>query len=305
LRERVGVRETGGMRNNYMKSPGVNKLKNILFIIALVLSPLLSHAAIGASPKVIIHPEKIGPGDIITIAVKNAAGPVVGTFNGKQLYFNLVKKTFKAVIGIDLNQDPGRYPLEVTINGKKLLRNIRIVKKKYPVQRLTLPEGMVVLSPENEARAEREQKKIAAIWPIDSLRIWNGNFIDPLPGKKVGTPFGVRRIINNIPKNSHSGVDITADEGDPVLAPNDGVVVLVDDEFYSGHSVVLDHGQGIYTMFFHLSKINVRYGQAVMKGDTIALVGATGRATGAHLHWGVRMQGAKVDPLELIRLKLE
>ena len=283
----------------------MNTLKNILLIIALVFSPLLAHAATVASPKVIIQPEKIGPGDIITVAVKNAAGPVEGTFKGKQLYFNPAKKMFKAVIGIDLNQEPGMYPLEVMINGKKLLKNIRIVKKKYPVQRLTLPEGMVVLSPENESRAEREQKKIAAIWPVDSLRIWNGNFIDPLPGKKVGTPFGVRRFINNIPKNSHSGVDITADEGEPVLAPNDGVVVLVDDQFYSGHSVVLDHGQGIYTMFFHLSKINVRSGQAVMKGDTIALVGATGRATGAHLHWGVRMQGAKVDPLELIRLKLE
>jgi len=283
----------------------MNTLKNILLIIVLVFSSLLAHAATAAPPKVIIQPEKIGPGDIITVAVKNAAGPVEGTFKGKQLYFNPGKKRFTAVIGIDLNQEPGRYPLEVMINGKKLLKNIRIVKKKYPVQRLTLPEGMVVLSPENEARAEREQKKIAAIWPVDSLRIWSGNFIDPLPGKKVGTPFGVRRIINNIPKNSHSGVDITADEGEAVLAPNDGVVVLVDDEFYSGNSVVLDHGQGIYTMFFHLSKIKVRYGQAVMKGDTIALVGATGRATGAHLHWGVRMQGAKVDPLELIRLKLE
>jgi len=299
------VRGTGGIQNDYMKGSGVNKLKNILFIIALVLSPLLSHAATVASPKVIIQPEKIGPGDIITVAVKNAAGPVEGTFKGKQLYFNPAKKLFKAVIGIDLNQEPGKYPLEVTINGKKLHKNIRIVKKKYPLQRLTLPEGMVVLSPENEARAEREQKKMAAIWPVDSLRIWNGNFIDPLPGKKVGTPFGVRRIINNIPKNSHSGVDITADEGEPVLAPNDGVVVLVDDQYYSGHSVVLDHGQGIYTMFFHLSKVKVRYGQAVMKGDMIALVGATGRATGAHLHWGVRLQGAKVDPLELIRLKLE
>lgn len=280
-------------------------MKTILFIIALVFSTHLVHAVTVASPKVIIQPEKIGPGDIITVAVKNAAGPVKGTFRGQQVYFNPVKEMFKAVIGIDLSQEPGRYPLEVTINGKKLLTDIRIVKKKYPVQRLTLPEGMVVLSPENEARAEREQKKIAAIWPVDSLRIWSGNFIDPLPGKKVGTPFGVRRIINNIPKSSHSGVDITADEGEPVLAPNDGVVVLVEDQFYSGHSVVLDHGQGIYTMFFHLSKINVRYGQAVLKGDTIALVGATGRATGAHLHWGVRMQGAKVDPLELIRLKLE
>ena len=293
------------MRKKYMKGSGINTLKNILLIVTLVFSPLLAHAATVASPKVIIQPEKIGPGDIITVAVKNTAGPVEGTFKGKQLYFNPAKKMFKAVIGIDLNEEPGRYPLEVMINGKKLVKNIRIVKKKYPVQRLTLPEGMVVLSPENEARAEREQKKIAAIWPVDSLRIWNGNFIDPLPGKKVGTPFGVRRIINNIPKNSHSGVDITADEGDPVLAPNDGVVVLVDDQFYSGHSVVLDHGQGIYTMFFHLSKINVRYGQAVLKGEVIALVGSTGRTTGAHLHWGARMQGAKVDPLKLIKLKLE
>ena len=288
-----------------MNGSGINTLKTILFIIALVFSTLLVHAATVASPKVIIQPEKISPGDIVTVAVKNTAGPVEGTFRGKQVYFNPTKKIFKAVIGVDLNEEPGRYPLEVKINGKKLLTDIRIVKKKYPVQRLTLPEGMVVLSPENEARAEREQQKIAAIWPVDSLRIWSGNFIDPLPGKRVGTPFGVRRIINNIPKSSHSGVDITADEGEPVLAPNDGVVVLVEDQFYSGHSVVLDHGQGIYTMFFHLSKINVRYGQAVMKGDTIALVGATGRATGAHLHWGVRMQGAKVDPLELIKLKLE
>ena len=280
-------------------------MKNILLVIALFFSPLLAHAATVAPPRVIVQPEKIGPGDIVTVTVKNTAGPVEGTFNEKQVYFNPAKKMFKAVIGIDLNQEPGMYPLEVTINGKKLVKNIRVVKKKYPVQRLTLPEGMVVLSPENEARAEREQKKIAAIWPVDSLRIWSGNFIDPLPGKKVGTPFGVRRIINKIPKSSHSGVDITADEGEPVLAPNDGVVVLVDDQFYSGHSVVLDHGQGIYTMFFHLSTIKVRHGQAVMKGDTIALVGATGRATGAHLHWGVRMQGARVDPLELIRLKLE
>lgn len=280
-------------------------MKNILLIIALVFSPLLAHAAPDVLPKIVIQPKKIGPGDIATVVVSNVTGTVEGTFNGQQLHFNPVKKTFKAIIGVDLNQKPGKYPLEVVIKGKKLLKDIRIVKKKYPLQRLTLPEGMVVLSPENEARTDLEQKTIAAIWPVDSVRIWKGNFIDPLPGKKVGTPFGVRRIINNIPKNSHSGVDITADEGEQVLAPNDGVVVLVADQFYSGNSVVLDHGQGIYTMFFHLSKINVRFGQAVLKGDTIALVGSTGRSTGAHLHWGVRMQNAKVDPLDLIKLKLE
>jgi murein DD-endopeptidase MepM/ murein hydrolase activator NlpD len=280
-------------------------LKNILLIVALIISPVLARAATGAPPTIIIQPKKIGPGDIVTVVVTNVAGPVEGTFNGKKVYFNIAKTSYKAVLGIDLNNEPGLYPLEVMSKGRKLLKNIKVVKKRYPIQRLTLPEDMVVLSPENEARAELDQKKTSAIWLVDSVRMWKGDFVDPLPGKKVGTPFGVRRIINTIPKNPHSGVDITADEGDPVLAPNDGVVVLVDDQFYSGHSVVLDHGQGIYTMFFHLSKINVRYGQAVMKGDVIALVGSTGRATGAHLHWGVRLQGAKVDPLELIKLKLE
>jgi murein DD-endopeptidase MepM/ murein hydrolase activator NlpD len=297
----AGMRGTAGVRNKDMKSSGVTALKNIVLIIALAGMPLLAFA----SPRIIVQPKKIGPGDIATVVVKNAAGPVEGRFLGKQVYFNPVKKSFQAIIGIDLNQKPGRYPLEVVINRKKFLKRIRIVKKKYPVQKLTLPEDMVVLSPENEARADREQQKLAAIWPVDSPRVWSGDFINPLPGKEIGTRFGLRRIINNIPQNPHSGIDVSADEGEPVLAPNNAVVALVDDQFFSGNSVILDHGQGIFTMFFHLSKINVQDGQAVQKGETIALVGQTGRATGAHLHWGVRIQGAKVDPLELIHLKLE
>ena len=276
--------------------------KSVISIIILCL-PLFAQAGT-VQPKIVLAPKRVGPGDIMTVTIKGA-GPVEGTVLGKRLHFNEAKSSFKAIVGIDLNTEPGEYPLELTIKGKKLSRTVKITKKNYPVQRLTLPEGMVVLSPENEERTAREQKRTAAIWPVDSIRVWNAVFINPLPGKKIGTPFGVRRIINDIPKNSHSGVDITADEGEPVHAPNDGVVVLVDDQFYSGNSVVLDHGQGIYSMFFHLSKINVRYGQAVMKGDVIALVGSTGRSTGAHLHWGVRIQGAKVDPLELIKLKLE
>jgi hypothetical protein len=267
--------------------------------------PSHAWAADATSPSILISPKKIVPGGLMVVTVKNAVGMVEGSFRGKRLHFNPAKGVFKAVTGIDLNTEPGSYQLALSVDGTPLARDVLIMKKRYPVQRLTLPEDMVVLSPENEARAERDQRKMASIWPVDSLRVWSGRFIDPLPGKALGTPFGVRRIINNIPKNPHSGVDINADEGDPVKAPNDGVVILVDDQFYSGNSVVLDHGQGIYTMFFHLSKATVKYGQAVRKGDVIALVGSTGRSTGAHLHWGVRVQGAKVDPLELIKLKLD
>lgn len=278
-------------------------------IIFLVCLTCAAHAAAGiayaAAPSVVTAPRKIHPGDIMTVTVKNSSGAVKGMFLGKRIYFNPSKDSQKAVIGIDLNVEPGKYPLTIAVKDSTITRTVVITKKQYPVQRLSLPENMVVLSPENEARVELEQKKTAAIWPVESEKIWAGNFINPLPGKPLGTPFGVRRVINNIPKNSHSGVDISADEGEPVKAPNDGVVVLVDEQFFSGKSVVIDHGQGIYTMFFHLSEIKVRHGQAVIKGDIIGLVGATGRASGAHLHWGARVQGARADPLQLIKLNLE
>lgn len=283
-------------------------MKNISVILVVILTAALCGPSIAGSatkPGVILSPKKAGPGDLLLITVKNPGGPVEGTFAGRRLYFNPAGKAMKAIVGIDLNSHPGMYPLELSINGAARTSRVKIYKKNYPLQRLTLPEDKVTLSAENEARVEREQHEMGTIWPVESLRQWNGNFQDPLPGKEVTTRFGMRRIINNIPKNSHTGVDLAAEEGDPVRAPNDGVVVLAEDLFFSGNSLVLDHGQGIYTMFFHLSKINVRHGQEVRKGDVIGLVGATGRVTGACLHWGARVQGARVDPLELVRLKLQ
>jgi murein DD-endopeptidase MepM/ murein hydrolase activator NlpD len=237
------------------------------------------------------------------VTVKGMQGPVDGTFNGKKIYFNSAKNTFSAVVGVDLFTEPGSYPLDITSAGSVEHRTVVVQKKEYPVQHLTLPKGMVELSPENEARVERELKLTNSIWPNETGRVWDGGFMNPREGKIV-TLFGVRRFMNKIPKNPHTGVDVEAEEGDPVRAPNNGVVALVDDLYYSGNSVVLDHGQGLYTMFFHLSKVLVKPGQQIKKGDIIALVGSTGRSTGAHLHWGVRLQGARVDPMELIKLDL-
>jgi len=273
-------------------------------IFILLCLPLLAYAEMVQKPEIILEPNTPGLGDIAVITVKNVDGPVQGIFNGKKLYFNKSKSSFKAVLGIDLFTEPGEYVLDISAAGDVLRRTVTVSKKKYPIQRLTLPKDMVELSPENEARVEREQKMTAALWPNESDRAWSGNFINPREGG-IATPFGVRRIINHIPKSPHSGVDVTADEGGEVVAPNNGVAVLIDDLFYSGNSIFLDHGQGIYTMFFHLSKIIVTPGRNVKKGDVIGLVGSTGRATGPHLHWGVRVQGARVDPMELIHLKLD
>ncbi len=273
----------------------------VLVAVSLFCPGAFAHAA---APRVLLNPAKPGPGDIVIVTVKGVTGPVEGKFNGKKLYFLAATNAFKAVLGIDLFTEPGAYTLDITARDKVLSRPVTVIKKKYPVQKLTLPEDMVELSPENEARAEREQKKVAAIWPNETERIWNGSFINPREGK-ISTKFGLRRIINGIAKNPHSGVDVAAEEGQEVKAPNNATVAMVDNQFFSGNSVILDHGQGIYTMFFHLSKVLVEEGQQVKKGDVIALVGSTGRSTGAHLHWGVRVQGARVDPLELIKLKLD
>jgi murein DD-endopeptidase MepM/ murein hydrolase activator NlpD len=281
-----------------------NTLKNILFIVITLWLPVLVHAETAQQPEVLFEPQHPGPGDIMVVTIKNVTGAVEGTFNGRKIYFNPSRESFKSIVGIDLSVVPGKYEMEISAAGNTMRRSVRVVKKKYGLQRLTLPKDMVELSPENEARVEREQHKMSAIWPNESELVWTGNFSNPLEGEIV-TQFGVKRIINKIPKNPHSGVDVSGKEGDPVHAPNNAVVVLVDDQFYSGNSVVLDHGQGIYTMFFHLSKILVNPGQKVKKGEVIALVGSTGRSTGAHLHWGARVQGAKVNPLELIKLKLE
>lgn len=257
-----------------------------------------------SKPEVVLWPTETGPGGILLVTVRNVQGPVEGTFSGKKLFFNPAKDSYKAIIGIDLFSEPGAYELDITAGGLAVKRSVAVSKKEYPIQRLTLPRGMVELSPENEARVERDRKKTAALWPIQTDRGWSGDFVNPREGEIV-TGFGVRRFMNGVPKNPHTGVDVAADEGDEVRAPNGGTVALVDDMFYSGNSIVVDHGQGIYTMFFHLSKILVTPGQAVKKGEVIGLVGSMGRATGPHLHWGVRVQGARVDPLELLRLKLE
>ena len=255
-------------------------------------------------PEILVEPATPGPGDLVVVTVKHATGQLEGKFNGKKIYFNPSREALKAIVAVDYFTKPGKYDLEISANGAVTKQMVEVIEKEYEVQQLTLPKNMVELSDKDEARAERDQRKMAAIWPNETSRTWTGDFISPLEGEII-TPFGVRRIINKIPKSPHTGVDVKGHKGDKVIAPNNATVALIDKQFFAGKALVLDHGQGIYTMFFHLSKVLVKRGQRVKKGDVIALVGTTGRATGPHLHWGVRVQGSRVDPLELVRLKLE
>lgn len=283
-----------------------------LFLSILLLSGTAFSKEREGSLKVSWFPRKVKQGDVcvVNVFVPKGTRLLTGEFQGKNLSFYKVKKRrlFRTLIGVDMETEPGTYQLVIaaksssgkTVNGRY---RIRIKKMDFGEQRITLPEEMVELDEDTLKQVEEEEKKVKEIWIKEkSDRIWRGKFIKPLGGDII-SPFGVRRILNGLPRNQHSGVDLKAGMGEEIRSSNNGIVVFVGELYFSGESVVVDHGRGLYTMYFHLSRIDIEEGQRVKKGEILGLAGSTGRSTGPHLHWGVRLHGARVDPFSLLRLK--
>ncbi len=177
---------------------------------------------------------------------------------------------------------------------------MRVEEFDYPIQKLTLPRDMVELSAKDLARVQRENREMARLWTREGPRRFGlplGAPLDPLP---AGGRFGHRRIINGSPRSPHGGADYSEREGTPVLAAADGTVAMVADQFFGGHAVFVDHGDSLITMYMHLARADVAEGQPVRRGERVGAVGSTGRATGPHLHFGVRWRGARVDPALLL-----
>ena len=262
-----------------------------------------------ALPQAHIHLSSsiIGQGDLtlLRIRLKNGNTPQV-TWRGKQVLLgsNQEKTDWYGFLGADLSAKPGHYKVVVKVPGSVVEEQleVEIRGKDYGVRRLTLPKNMVDLDSKILQRARKESKRMKSLWEaLPSTPLWNGPFLRPVPGEVVG-PFGQRSIINDQPRSPHSGVDLKGERGAPVGAINRGQVVLTDDHFFTGLTVVMDHGGGIQSMYFHLNRIAVQKGQVATKGQIIGFVGSTGRATGPHLHWGIRMNGARIDPLLLLAL---
>lgn len=197
---------------------------------------------------------------------------------------------------IDLLRAPGSVTVVRTAGGRRHEASVRISGYPYSEQRLTVDESKVDLSPEDLARVERENREIGRLWPRRTTRRFTLPLGPPLADMPEGGRFGARRVFNGRPSSPHSGADYTAAAGTPVLAVAPGTVVLADEHFFAGNSVFIDHGDGLITMYFHLSKIEVEKGDEVETGRPLGRVGATGRATGPHLHFGARWRGARVDP---------
>jgi murein DD-endopeptidase MepM/ murein hydrolase activator NlpD len=177
---------------------------------------------------------------------------------------------------------------------------VRVSPFDYPVQRLTLPRHMVELSPADAARVRVENAAVARLWDRDGERRFALPLHAPLDPLPPGGRFGTRRIINRQRRSPHGGADYGAPAGASVLAAADGVVAMVADHFFSGRSVFVDHGDRLISMYFHLDSVAVREGQEVRRGERVGAVGSTGRATGPHLHFGVRWRAARVDPRLLL-----
>ncbi|MCX6565811.1 MAG: M23 family metallopeptidase [Candidatus Aminicenantes bacterium] len=220
-------------------------------------------------------------------------------------------KSRTVLLGIDVAARPQSYFMEITTerrDGSKenVFRKLTVGPKEFPETNLTVAPGMAKAPPEEAERIKREAALVASVLGAVSPEwLGEGPFVSPLPEGEPFPNFGQRRLYNNEVASTHMGVDISAPEGTPVRADNAGRVVLASDLYYSGMTIIIDHGLGVFTFYGHFSKILVKRGDLVKKGDLIAEVGHTGRSTGPHLHWSVRILDSRVDPFSLAALPLE
>ncbi len=216
-------------------------------------------------------------------------------------------KTLHALLGVDLEKAPGGYEWKLSwtgTGGNPMVCSVPIVVRtgKFPTERLKVDKQFVQPDPEQMKRAEEDQKKMKAVYDtVTPEMLWKGKFVLPLKGVETGGNFGRRRVLNGEARSPHAGVDFPALAGTPVFAAQAGKVVIAENLYYSGNTVVIDHGFGIYTLYAHLSEIEVKAGDAVEASAEIGKVGATGRVTGPHLHWGLTIDHARVNAMQIVQ----
>jgi murein DD-endopeptidase MepM/ murein hydrolase activator NlpD len=230
---------------------------------------------------------------IVALAQENSPAPRV-RFNGQRVLLQRHAGHWQAVVGLPLSLEPGKHPLDV--NGQAVL--IEVLPKQYESQYLTIVnKRQVEPTAEDLERIAREKLVIdQAFTTWSELLADSLNFDLPASGR-FSSAFGLRRFFNKQPRAPHSGLDIAAPEGTPVTAPAAGTVIETGDYFFNGNTVFIDHGQGLISMYNHLVRIDVARGARVERGQRIGAVGKTGRVTGAHLHWTLSLNNARIDPM--------
>jgi len=279
-----------------------------LFLILLVL-PSWGAAEDRSQLEISHRARSLQPGEAVLIRAQSAeplSSMQVKAFGKTFLFYPTEEgRVWQGLVGIDLETAPYDYSLSLTgatVAGSPVEATypLPVLDKEFPTRRLTVQEKFVNPPQEELERIRRESKRTREIFAaLNPEKIWHSSFQSPVPGAPT-SGFGKRSILNGQPRSPHTGTDFDADEGTPVKSPNTGKVILVSPLYYSGNTVILDHGQGLYSYFAHLSRFAVAEGDLVSPGEVIGQVGATGRVTGPHLHWTVRLNGSRIDPLSLI-----
>ncbi|MBN2409619.1 MAG: M23 family metallopeptidase [Candidatus Aminicenantes bacterium] len=304
----------------YPQKKGMNGMTKF-FSLAAVFLALISSSG-GAEKTVVrftsgaaveLSSTALEPGGILLVKWGPATGvkKMVVRF-GETAYESRIeqgKTQAFALVGLDLALEPGPHDLRMTVflqDGRieEMKHTLVLKDREFAVRNLRVKQEFVTPPPEVRERIRRESDLLQMVYSV-SREHWLGeaSFDWPHQGKNAGN-FGERRVYNGIPRSSHSGLDIAAAHGSPVCASNSGRVVLARDLYFSGNTVILDHGLGVFTIYCHFSRLLVHRGQTVKRGDILALAGSTGRSTGPHLHWGVRIRGSRVDPEALLGLNL-
>jgi murein DD-endopeptidase MepM/ murein hydrolase activator NlpD len=278
--------------------------------IAVVGFCLLVGQAFGGSgfkPK-LAEPAEVFQGDIVEVKIPGDGVKTVAGRMGKEtipFYLN-DGGYYTALIGADVEAKPGPALIHIITTSPAGTRRetritLKIKTKQFKKESFSVPAEFEQLSAEVLERIKKDREQFYRVFMSSAPeRLWEAPFLAPVRSD-ITSPFGYRRVINGTPRAPHTGVDLKAAMGTEVSASNHGRVVLLGNFFFSGNSVVLDHGGGLHTVYFHLSEFKVAAGSSVRKGEVIGLAGMTGRVTGPHLHWGARINGARVDPFELIK----
>ncbi|VAV83774.1 Phage endopeptidase (ACLAME 35) [hydrothermal vent metagenome] len=287
----------------------------VVFVILPVTLPRSNTRLTDAPPVVTLSRAETTQGGITGMELTLPSGitPVSGSFAERKVSFfkgaeTDTDATYHALLGADLTDRPALQLLELTLadgpkDKKSYYYSIAIEGGDFTVDRLTLPPEMVNPGKKARRRIRRERKDVAKAVQTESAadRLWESPFIMPVSGK-VTSSFGRRRILNGQEKSPHSGVDIRTPKGRRIRASNRARVAFTGYLYYTGKTVILDHGQGLFTSYCHLSKIKVKKGDMVARGKIVGLAGSTGRSTGPHLHWSAKLQGARVSPLDLVSI---
>jgi murein DD-endopeptidase MepM/ murein hydrolase activator NlpD len=281
--------------------------------VTVQLRALIASAALAFSfappPLTVTHVARaLAPGELVVLTIvtaEPATGVTVNDFDKTFLAYKVDARTWKALVGIDLDVKPGAY--DVTVDAESpapahALHRLVVRPKAFPTRKLVVDNAYVEPPPKAQEQIDQDTRDLALVWSSSAgERFWARGFVRPVPDS-ANSAFGSRSVFNGQARSPHGGADFNSPAGRTILSPNAGRVALARELYFTGNTVIIDHGLGLFSMLAHMSQIGVHEGDTVTAGQVLGKVGATGRVTGPHLHWAVRLNGTRVDPLSLLAL---